>query len=91
MSLTITEGLMQSDLTDHSAVKVDGEWRVSWLPGKTLDRNQALTAMTIAEEVSRAAQVNTNVANMGLIASLARELDLLCVEAVQMVMDNQPE
>ena len=37
----------------HSARAVDderpyGEWRVSWLPGRTVTRNQAVTALMLA-------------------------------------------
>jgi hypothetical protein len=28
-----------------------GGWEVSWLPGRTLNRNQAITAMTIADMI----------------------------------------
>ena len=80
MSLTITEGLMQSDLTDHTCMYVDGRWRASWLPDRILDRNQAITAMTIAEEVDRGRPHD-----VGLIVSLANELGLLGYEAVRMV------
>lgn len=43
---------MTSDQTRHTARAADdGGWTVSWLPGRTLTRNQAVTAMTIAEAV----------------------------------------
>lgn len=88
MTLTITDSVMTSTMTDHQAAKMTrgGVWSCTWCPDLKLDRNQAVTAMTIAEEVSRALESGSNVADVGLIASLARELDLLCVDAVQMVM-----
>lgn len=57
MSLTITDERMVSDRTPHTAVPVDsaqpyGQWTVSWLPGRVLTRNQAITAMTLAEIVA---------------------------------------
>lgn len=92
MNLNITDKLIESDDTDHYAEHVgNGGWCVTWLPDRVLDRNQAITAMTIAEEVSRTLQSGSSVADGGVIASLARELDLLCVDAVQMVMENSPE
>jgi hypothetical protein len=42
---------MSSPDTPHSATVTGGGWQVSWLPGRTLDRNQAITAMTIASTV----------------------------------------
>jgi hypothetical protein len=49
--ISITDTHMSSPDTPHTA-RVKGEgWEVSWLPGRTLDRNQAITAMTIASIV----------------------------------------
>jgi hypothetical protein len=53
MALTINDRTMTSDDTDHTARLAPGEqhqWEVSWLPGRRLTRNQAITAMTLAEE-----------------------------------------
>jgi hypothetical protein len=55
--LTITDTEMVSDQTRHTAAVVPGAvveggptaWAVTWLPGRLLTRNQAITAMTIAE------------------------------------------
>jgi hypothetical protein len=51
MSMTITGTTMTSDQTAHTARHVPGRngWQVSWLPGQILDRNTAITAMTLAE------------------------------------------
>jgi hypothetical protein len=55
VSIEITDDTMTSDQTWHKATLTwpagDG-WRVSWLPDRALDRNQAITAMTLAERVS---------------------------------------
>ena len=51
MTLTITGTTMTSDRTAHSARSAPGcqhGWEVSWLPGQILDRNTAITAMTLA-------------------------------------------
>jgi len=50
MTLTITDTAMTSDQTAHTAQPAPGGrgWEVSWLPGQILDRNAAITAMTIA-------------------------------------------
>ena len=52
MTLTINDATMTSDQTTHTARQVPGAqpgWEVSWLPGQTLDRNAAITAMTLAD------------------------------------------
>lgn len=49
--ITITDTSMSSPATPHTATATGGGWKVSWLPGRTLDRNRAITAMTIADIV----------------------------------------
>ena len=47
MTLTINDTTMTSDQSAHTARKAPDQngWEVSWLPGRTLDRNTAITAM----------------------------------------------
>ena len=51
MTLTINDTTMTSDQTPHTARHAPNRngWQVSWLPGRTLDRNSAITAMTLAD------------------------------------------
>ena len=51
MTLTINETTMTSDHTAHTARRAPDRngWEVSWLPGQTLDRNSAITAMVLAD------------------------------------------
>ena len=51
MALTINDTAMTSDQTAHTARQAPSGhgWEVSWLPGQTLDRNSAITAMTLAD------------------------------------------
>ena len=51
MTLTINDSSMTSDRTAHTARHTPDRngWEVSWLPGQTLDRNSAVTAMVLAE------------------------------------------
>lgn len=54
MATTINDQTMTSGETPHFAIKMQSEqpdkcWYVSWLPNQPLDRNQAITAMLIAE------------------------------------------
>ena len=54
MTLTINDATMTSDQTSHTARQAPGRehlWEVSWLPGRVLDRNSAITAMTLADLV----------------------------------------
>jgi hypothetical protein len=54
VTLTIGDTSMSSDQSGHTARhRPDrGGWEVSWLPGQILDRNAAITAMTLAEVAS---------------------------------------
>jgi hypothetical protein len=51
MTLTIGDTTMTSDQSAHTARQAPSRnrWEVSWLPGQTLDRNTAITAMILAE------------------------------------------
>jgi len=52
MTLTINDTTMTSDQTAHTARQAPGRqpgWEVSWLPGRILDRNTAITAMILAD------------------------------------------
>jgi hypothetical protein len=49
--ITITDTTMSSPATPHTATATGGGWTVSWLPGRTLTRDQATTAMVIANIV----------------------------------------
>jgi hypothetical protein len=51
VTLKIDDTAMTSDQTAHTARQVPDRngWEVSWLPGQTLDRNTAITAMILAD------------------------------------------
>ena len=51
MTLTIHDTTMTSDQTTHTAQHAPSRsgWEVSWLPGQTVDRNTAITAMILAD------------------------------------------
>jgi hypothetical protein len=54
MSVSILDDGMSSDRTPHTARLVPGDrrsWEVSWLPGRQVDRNSAITAMILADTV----------------------------------------
>jgi hypothetical protein len=50
VTLTIYDEWMGSDVADVTANFEDGSWFVTGYPGRAMDRNQAITAMTLAEE-----------------------------------------
>lgn len=75
MSLTITDTRITSDLTDayaefrrHAAADGNGAWVVSTRTARLFNRDQAISAMTIAEEQTRPQP------NQLLISSLESEL-----------------
>jgi hypothetical protein len=51
VTLKIDDTAMSSDRTAHTARQSPSGhgWEVSWLPGQTLDRNSAITAMVLAD------------------------------------------
>ena len=52
MTLTIWDDSITSDQTGHTARPVANQeyrWEVSWLPGRSMDRNSAITAMVLAD------------------------------------------
>ena len=54
MALTILDATMSSDRSGHTARAVPGTqhlWEVSWLRGRHMDRNSAITAMMLADTV----------------------------------------
>ncbi len=69
---------MTSAITVHTAWRVDEQadtWRVSWLAERVLNRNDAITAMTLAETVvgedfsdRRGALIRTFAGELGMSA-----------------------
>lgn len=82
MTLTISEDRMTSDITRHEAQRAAAEeqcWTVSWWPARRLDRNQAISALTLAEFVEQGR------ADHPLVGELASELDVPVTDAVTAV------
>ena len=82
IKLTIEGESMTSNATPHTAQRTNAGWVVTWLPDRALDRNQAITAMTIAQVVARPKAYEPHVA--GLIESFASELGLTGPEAAEL-------
>jgi hypothetical protein len=89
VTLTIGDTSMSSDQSGHTAAHLPdrGGWEVSWLPGQILDRNTAITAMTLADT---AADQNPHEGHRiwPAIQSWAEELGLTAPDAVARV--SQP-
>jgi hypothetical protein len=53
MGIRIGDTVMKGETSGHSASrKASGMWEVSWIPGHEVGRNEAITAMVLAETVS---------------------------------------
>ena len=84
MTLTINDSTMTSDETPHTARQTPGrqhEWEVSWLPGQTLDRNTAITAMTLADTAAEQ-DLHEGHRLWPAIQSWAEELGLTAPDAI---------
>ena len=56
MAIKFSPDAMTCGLSGHSAHRDDeGAWSVSWLPGHTFGRNEAITALSIAEAFAQIA------------------------------------
>jgi hypothetical protein len=87
MNLTINDTMMTSDQTAHTARLAPGSqhlWQVSWLPGRLLDRNSAITAMTLAGHVGER-DLNERHRLWPFIESWAAELGLAGSDAVNRI------
>ncbi|MEU4341797.1 hypothetical protein AB0H00_11070 [Nocardia sp. NPDC023852] len=80
----VSASMMTSDETTHIARCVGGDrWVVSWLPGRTLTGQQAVSAMTIASTIASSAIPTTT--EWAVLDDLSLELGLTAREAVFMV------
>jgi hypothetical protein len=90
MTLTISDATMTSDQTAHTARQAPGRehlWEVSWLLGRVLDRNSAITAMVLADQAGND-DLNERHRLWPHIESWAAELGLTGSDAVNRV--SQP-
>jgi hypothetical protein len=89
MTLTINDTTMISDHTPHTARHGPSRngWEVSWLPGRTLDRNSAITAMILAD-TSAGERVREGHRLWPHIQSWAAELGLTGTDAVAAISQS---
>ena len=83
MTLTITDTAMTSDRSHSTARHAPDRngWEVSWLPGQLLDRNTAITAMTLADTAAEH-DLNDRHPLWAAIESWVEELGLTAPEAI---------
>lgn len=86
MNLWITNDVLTSEDTRHQARLVEAGWELSWLPGRVLDRNQAVTGMVLAEAVGDTPDVGSS--RWPLISALASELGLSAHDVVAQVAEH---
>lgn len=87
MILRITDTRMTSSVTGHTARrKTGGMWVVSWLPSPQLplDRDAAITALTLAELVAAGACTSKH-RDWPVLCDLAAELGLTADDAVYLI------
>lgn len=78
MALTIDDDSISSDRTSHTARPAPEDkrrWEVSWLPGRRLTRNDAITAMVLAD-VTGPAGMHTEHQMWAHVQSWAAELGI---------------
>ena len=83
MALTILDDTISSDRSAHTARALpsrDQTWEASWLPGRLLDRNSAITAMMLAD-ITSSEDMNAGHHLWSHIEAWAAELDLTAPEA----------
>ena len=90
MTLIINDTTMTSDQTKHTARHAPSRngWEVSWLPGRALDRNSAITAMILADTAADQ-RVREGHRLWPQIQSWAAELGLTGTDAVAAI-SQQP-
>ena len=90
MALTILDDSISSDRTTHRARLMPGRahlWEASWLPGRRLDRNGAITAMVLADLVGPG-DLHTDDRQWIFAEGWADELGLRASEAIERI--SQP-
>jgi hypothetical protein len=87
MALTISDDGISSDRSRHTARLAPGSgqlWEVSWLPGRHMDRNSAITAMVLADVTAYGA-VNAGHRLWIHVESWAAELGLTAPDVLTQV------
>jgi hypothetical protein len=94
VSLLISTDRMTSDVTGHQAIRVTGpcqpeRWRVSRLPERRMSRNEAVTAMTLAETLATPSEPDPHGRTAAVLAVLAGELDMTTTQVINRVSQER--
>ena len=92
MALTILDDSISSDRTTHRARLMPDRahlWEASWLPGRRLDRNGAITAMVLADLVGPG-DLHTDDRQWIFAEGWADELGLRAFEAIERIGQPSP-
>ena len=90
MTLTILDDVISSDRTPHTARLASGgshTWEVSWLPGRQMDRNSAITAIVLAD-LTGPGGVHAGHRHWPNIEGWAAELALTAREALTQIANS---
>jgi hypothetical protein len=92
MGLTIGDTIMTSDRSTHTAQQMPGsprEWEVSWLPGRTVDRDTAITAMILAD-IAATGDIHSEHRLWPAVQSWSAELSLSGADALTRASQPPP-
>jgi hypothetical protein len=92
VTVTILDDSMSSDRTPHTARRTPADWRtweVSWLSGRSVDRNSAITAMALAD-LAASDDVHAGHRLWPHVSAWAAELELTPSEALTQLA-NAPQ
>lgn len=86
MTLTVTANRITSTTTGHAARQTCNLllWEVTWLPDRVVKLDQAVTALVLAEHVTRGA-VAPDHQRWPLVARCAEALELTPADAIELI------
>ena len=85
MAVSITADRVSLNRTRHTASRTPDGWSVTWLPGRVLTRDEATTAVLLAESVVTFGHLPRTSRTWALIDGWAAELDLTGAEVAARV------
>ena len=96
MALTIDDTIMTSDQSTHTARQVPGHrhgWEVSWLPGRTVARDTAITAITamILTDIAATGDIHPEHRLWSAVQSWSTELGLTGPDAIAQASQPPPD
>jgi hypothetical protein len=91
MALNINDDAITGEHTSHTAHPAPGHpgaWQVSWLPGRLLDRNAAITAMILADIATSTDTLHDGHQRWPHIQGWAAELGLTAPDALTRITEG---